>query len=98
MQRKTDRWRHASLAAFGCLMSQIRPRTRATSGRRYAVCTVRTAGECRKQHRIDYETNRARSAAYSFSEIEPLDFSRSSFSISSAALKPTRWRNSSRAC
>jgi hypothetical protein len=47
---------------------------------------------------VGYWTKRDRSTVYSFSESEPLALSRSSFSISSAALKPTTWRNSSRAC
>ena len=45
-----------------------------------------------------YETSLARSRANSWSEIEPDFLSRSSFSISSATLKPTARRSSSRAC
>ena len=54
--------------------------------------------EIPNRHSVSYGTKRARSAAYSFAEIEPLNLSRSSFSSSSATLKPTKWRNSSRAC
>src|SRR5262249_11756644 len=51
-----------------------------------------------KGHDIDYETSFARRRANSASVIDPAFFSRSSFSFSSAALKPTTRRSSSRAC
>ena len=41
---------------------------------------------------LGYCTSLARRRVYSSSEIDLLAFSRSSFSISSAALKPTAWR------
>ena len=43
-----------------------------------------------------YCTKRALSRPYSSAEIEPVDFNRSSFSISSATLKPNVFRKSSR--
>ena len=45
--------------------------------------------------RAGYPTSLTLRRAYSCSEIDPVDFSRSSLAISSAALKPTIWRNSS---
>jgi hypothetical protein len=64
-----------------------------------ALCKTRDVSvEIPNRHSVSYGTKRARSAAYSFAEIEPLNLSRSSFSSSSATLKPTKWRNSSRAC
>src|SRR5262245_28123021 len=47
---------------------------------------------------FNYETSLVRSRANSWSVIDPDFLSRSSFSISSATLKPTTRRSSSRAC
>ena len=57
----------------------------------------RRARRQRAFNALRYDTSLARSCANSASLIDPAFFSRSSFSISSAALKPTTRRSSSRA-
>ena len=59
---------------------------------------IRTQCDSETRCSIDHCTARARSREYSSLEIAFEFFSRSSFSSSSATLKPTTWRSSSRAC
>ncbi len=76
---------HGEPLAFGALYGRHRP-----------GCKARP-GHARHASGAPAQSSRARRVLYSASLIEPAAFSLSSFSISSAALKPTAWRSCSRA-